>query len=303
MTRMIGTFGRKTLNAVELGLRASQLEYAKSVEIFDDAHEETMRILKRLQLDDLAVPKSHETYLEEAPLIGLRIGRELMRERSRLKGEVMALPLFFLAAFAVRASAQLAFGEMDDELQGQLDGCLDDLGIERDVLEVLRRGAKEAEFFEDEAGTLRVRQRDVFLAAMDFLRTVIHRLYDEVVDQREAGELLQDLLVQLAAFRDEARIDGRELERMLEESQSELAELFAQLRVALGEAGCDREEARALTEDDPERLWSRILRWSRGKKARDAAEAALWSALEFAPGGTRVQLGTRIAHAIRSSTK
>jgi hypothetical protein len=42
-------------------------------------------------------------------------------------------------------------------------------------------------------------------------------------------------------------------------------------------------------------------RWFGGAPARDAAEAAIWAALDFVPAGTGVKLGIKIAGAVRKS--
>jgi hypothetical protein len=302
--RLVGTLGVKTLDAVLLGLLANYIEQAGSHDVYIDARERMIESLERIGLNDLVIPETKQDYLAQADVIGTRTGQQFQAERRELTGEVAALPVHFLTGFAVQACAQLAFHrEMNELTSTVLEESLDDLGIDRDVIVLLTERACAAELVRDEDGVLRVRQGDLFAGAVEFVNTVLERFNTEVADQRDAGALLEDLRAQVGAFREEFRVDGLELERALEESHGELADLFSKLRAALGEAGCAPEDARALIEDDPERLWSRILRWTRGKEARDAAEAALWAALESAPGGAKVRLGTRIAHVIRSGTR
>ena len=45
------------------------------------------------------------------------------------------------------------------------------------------------------------------------------------------------------------------------------------------------------------------MRWLASDSARDAAEEALWAALDFVPGGTAVKLGVSVARAVRKSLK
>ena len=45
------------------------------------------------------------------------------------------------------------------------------------------------------------------------------------------------------------------------------------------------------------------MRWFGGAPARDAAEAAMWAALDFVPAGAGVKLGIKVVGAIRVALK
>jgi hypothetical protein len=53
--------------------------------------------------------------------------------------------------------------------------------------------------------------------------------------------------------------------------------------------GVDPETAEELTEGDRRGLWERLVRWFGGARGRDAAEAAIWAALDVVPAGTSVK--------------
>jgi hypothetical protein len=80
-------------------------------------------------------------------------------------------------------------------------------------------------------------------------------------------------------------------------------EAIRQIQALLEAEGLKPEEARDLTDGDPTGLWDRVIRWFGGAGPRDAAEAALWVALDFVPGGTGVKLGIKLAEAVRKSVK
>jgi hypothetical protein len=62
-------------------------------------------------------------------------------------------------------------------------------------------------------------------------------------------------------------------------------------------------QAKELADTKSPTFMKRLVRWTRSAKARDAAEAALWAALDFVPGGTTVKLGVKLAAAVRKATK
>jgi hypothetical protein len=75
------------------------------------------------------------------------------------------------------------------------------------------------------------------------------------------------------------------------------------LRSRLEAQGMPEAQAKKLADTKSATFMEPLVRWTRSAKARGAAEAALWAALDFVPGGTTVKLGVKHAAAVRKATK
>jgi hypothetical protein len=122
--------------------------------------------------------------------------------------------------------------------------------------------------------------------------------------QAAFGNADAELKAEVADFRAESRAASERLEQLIAQGNADVMGALGELQAALvQQAGVDPQEAAELTEGDPPKFWRRLLRWLGGAQARDAAEAALWTALDFVPAGTGVKLGIKVAGAIRRSLK
>jgi len=301
-TRMIGTLDERTWVAGRLGFGLTACDLARDDDAYGDARGDADAAIAALAID-VGLPDTKAGYVAQQQDLLVAVLRSLMECRGRLGGDVIALPLFLIAAAAPVAVAECALGgEVGDSTRGQIEIALDDLGLERDLMDALARAGAGAETWIDQHGVERVRERDVFRGGLDFLALVLRRVWEEVSDQRGAHEKLSELRAEIAAFRREVRADNDELARLIAGSQANVRALVDDLRQRLVAAGSTDENAQELV-GDPVGLWARIRRWSGGAGARDAAEAALWAALDYVPGGRGAALGVEIAHAVRDATK
>jgi len=224
--------------------------------------------------------------------------------RGKILGDTVALPFYFLNGLALRAALNAALHTGEEDLEF-VEDCLEDLGLDRELARVLER---EAGFIvlleeEDEGEGPSVRKSDVIRAGGSF--TV--RVLEEFARKEQGLEGLQHAFVglrdEVREFREEYRATSLRLEALIAEGDAEIVGLLADVKAVLQAGGVDEHEAEELTAADPQSFWERVVRWVGGAQARDAAEAALWVALDFVPAGTGVKLGIKIASAVRKSLK
>ena len=300
---MIGQLTELSIHAGKLGMTWEQLAWPQEEGSYAPLRAEALELFAEVGVD-AELPESHDEYLAVRPQITPLISQQLSAARGKILGDTVALPFYFLNGLGLRAAlnAALHTGEEDLEL---VEDCLEDLGLDRELARVLER---EAGFIvlleeEDEGEGPSVRKSDVIRAGGSF--TV--RVLEEFARKETGLEGLQQAVVGLREevrdFREEYRATSLRLETLIAEGDAEIVGLLGEVKAALHAEGVDDAAAEELTAADPQTFWERLVRWVGGAQARDAAEAALWVALDFVPAGTGVKLGIKIASAVRKSLK
>lgn len=298
---MIGVVSQLTLDAHMLGIGMGRADLARSDDEYAPLRELVATALQSMGFEDIELPAQLAEYEATTDEILQRVAPYLSAQRGRLLGDTVALPVFFLSFFSVRAAGAMAFHEPLAEYGDLIETTLEDLGLGGDFLRVLERYAGFASV-QVVDGEETVSTRSITLAASSFLEEALEQL----IEQGGADELLAlvtDLRRDVREFRDEFRDATSELERLVREGNASVTAAIAEVESLLIANGMDPAKAAALTEEDPATFWERTLRWFGGAGPRDAAEAAFWAALDFAPGGTGVKIGIRVAQAIRGSLK
>jgi hypothetical protein len=301
---MIGQLTELSMHAGKLGMTWEQLAWPQEEGSYEPLRAEALELLAEVGVE-AKLPDTHDEYLAVRPQITPLISGQLSAARGKILGDTVALPFYFLNGLALRAAlhAALHSGE-DDELE-LVEDCLEDLGLDRDLARVLEREAGFIVLLEDEDDSEgpSVRKSDVIRAGGSF--TV--RVLEEFARKEQGLEGLQQAVVglrdEVRDFREEYRATSLRLETLIAEGDAEIVGLLGEVKAALHAEGVDDEAAEELTAADPQTFWERLVRWVGGAQARDAAEAALWVALDFVPAGTGVKLGIKIASAVRKSLK
>jgi hypothetical protein len=300
---MIGQLSELSIHAGRLGMTWEQLAWPQEEGTYAALRAEALELFAELGVD-AELPDAHDRYLEVRPQITPLISQQLSAVRGKILGDTVALPFYFLNGLALRAALNAALHTGEEDLEF-VEDCLEDLGLDRELARVLER---EAGFIvlleeEDEGEGPSVRKSDVIRAGGSF--TV--RVLEEFGRKEQGLEGLQHAFVglrdEVREFREEYRATSLRLEALIAEGDAEIVGLLADVKAALQAGGVDEHEAEELTAADPQSFWERVVRWVGGAQARDAAEAALWVALDFVPAGTGVKLGIKIASAVRKSLK
>jgi hypothetical protein len=303
---VIGSLTEYTLSASRLGLYVGHLTLRKDEETYTSLREQIATALRELGLEH-PVPERQADFLHQMAEFMNAVDKHLSEERGRMRGDTAALPMFYLGALSFRATAGLVFdGRVDEEARGVVEGALEDLGVGSDYLTILERSA----------GLIRVEQRDpeaerlisataVRDAAIDFSARVLHKVIEDehVPELAELRQMMVEIYGEIRDFRAEFRAQAIRLETLIHEHDAATMDVLRDIQAQLEASGVAPAEAEAITEGDPATFWHRVVRWFGGAGPRDAAEAALWAALDFVPGGTGVKLGIKVAEAVRKSVK
>jgi len=301
---VIGSLTELSIDAGLLGMTWEQLAWPPDdPESYSRLRDQAQELFARLEIE-AELPGTHEQYLEVRAQIGPLIPARLSDERGRILGDTVALPFYFLNGLALRAALHAAFHEAGLELEF-VEDCLEDLGLDRELSRVLER---EAGFIvllveEEEGEGPTVRKGDVIRAGGSFVVRVLEEFARKEKGLGDIQQALGALQDEVRDFREEYRATSQRLETLIAEGDSEIVALLGEVKAALRAEGVDAETAETLTAADPKTFWERVVRWVGGAPARDAAEAALWAALDFVPGGAPVKLGIKIAGAVRKSLK
>jgi hypothetical protein len=227
-------------------------------------------------------------------------------ERSKILGDTVALPFYWIGAATYRASALAMLGRAYNNMKSIIEDCLEDLGLERRLsdeleweLELVKPSANIDEDFS-------VNQSDVIRTGSRFVIEVI-RTWTQAVDIGSDISKLQPLLKNLEGQIRESREESNEhmqrLENLIQSGNKEIIGYFRVIQEKLIQKGFSKEQALAVTQNDPKGFWERFDRWQAKTPWRDVIEEAIWEALEFVPGGKGVTIGLRIARAVRRSLK
>jgi hypothetical protein len=299
---MVGRLTETAQTAVFLALTLEQLCWPRDEESYGELRAEAQRLIGELELVEVLVPETQDELVSNLGTITTPLTRHLSAERGRILGDTLALPLFFLQSFALRYAVHAGLRNPDADLLEIIEDCIEDLGLDRELARVLERESGWITLLDGEEPS--VSHADVIRAGSSFFLRVM-----EEFGRSEAGlEGIQNALTALtdevADFRAEFRAASQRLESLIAEGNAEVMEVLGELQATLvQEEGVDPAAARQLTEGDPQGFWERLVRWIGGAPARDAAEAAIWAALDFVPAGTGVKLGIKVAGAIRKSLK
>jgi hypothetical protein len=301
---MIGRLTDTAMTSLALALTFEQACWPQQPERYGELRDEARRLIRELGVEGVVVPERQEELLADAAAVTTPVTAHLSAERGRILGDTVALPAFFLQSFALRYAVHAGLENPDAELIEIIEDCVEDLGVDRELARVLEREAGWITLVhEDDDGEPSIRHADVIRAGSGFVLGVL-----EAFGRNETGlEGVQDALAALTAevadFRGEFRAATQRLERLVAEGDAEVMAALGELKATLVAEGVDPGTADELTAGDPQGLWERVVRWFGGAQARDAAEAAIWAALDFVPAGTGVKLGIKVAGAIRRALK
>jgi hypothetical protein len=258
-------------------------------------------MLKVPFLCDAEVPDRVESLAENPGWIGA-IRERLAAERATPGGEPLALTCF-LAVVTLWQLHLFAVFEPESEisvgLSQNLRVFLRELAVEPDAfLERTIKRAAEAVTIKD--GEEFVRDGDRLAKAMESVSEMLEssrRALNEPLDT-------SDRLADLAALVTD-RFTRLETQSVLQHAAviERLEDLRDSLVGRLEREGVPAAEARELADTSTPTFRERLTRWASSGKARDAAEAALWAALDFVPAGTAVKLGIKVAGAMRKAVK
>jgi hypothetical protein len=304
---MIGSFGDFSRSAWALGMYIGRAQMKEDEAAYEQLRGPIQQELVALGID-LQAPDRWSDFAKGIGGAFDAITQRLQSERARLNGETAALPLFFVGVASMQLAMRLALRMSLGDYERILDGSLDDLGLGADFRRALERRVGLVSVREVEGDTS-VSVPDLVEAATDFSEEVMHRLLEdeqpeaETVELGEIKELVLGLQTEVRDFRAEFRAQTDRLAQLIVEGDATTVVAIRQIQALLEAEGLKPEEARDLTDGDPTGLWDRVIRWFGGAGPRDAAEAALWVALDFVPGGTGVKLGIKLAEAVRKSVK
>jgi hypothetical protein len=249
----------------------------------------------------------------------------LRAQRTQMNGDPFALPLFSIALLTSVMIVSIANDEPDAELGAFLGDCIEDIGLERELLDELERyaGLARALFLsspENHAQHVSM----ITGAADDFMESVAEE-FDRVHGAPEAPQLdrfvaavtgqlagVQQQLVgiegnvmgtrqDLAAFRAEAQANSERLEELIKTGDPIVHGLLDLIVDQMEKSGIDRGEAQRATVEEPKGFLDRVNRWLGGGRPAGVLESALWAALDFVPGGIGVKLGIALVKAVGQS--
>ena len=300
---MIGRLTDAALTAMQLALTFEQLNWPQDEDRYAELRAEAQRLIAELELDDVVVPERQADLVANVSAVTTPVTAHLSMLRGRILGDTVALPLFFLESLALRYAIRAGVGEPDAQLLEIIEDCIEDLGLDRGLARDLERQAGWLTLRgEDEQPY--VRHSDVIKAGSAFVLRVLEEFDRSDPSLEGLTQAVAALQAEVADFRAEFREASQRLEQLVIAGNAEVNAALGEVRAALVlQAGVPEAEAATMTEGDPQGFWERTVRWFGGAPARNAAEAALWAALDFVPAGTGVKLGIKVAGAIRKALK
>lgn len=253
-------------------------------------------------LKDIELPDTLDAFRADQEWFGAVLN-PILAERKALGGAVVALPLF-LGAFTIwHLHIFAAFGPDNETAQeglANLRRCLSEVGIDADPFldDLLERAAGAVT--KDEEGGEFIKNSDRRAAAMQSIAAFLDQALERLHGPADVAAQLQALLATV----------NTGFSKLSAQSAAQHAEVLAQLNALrstlverLTQQGLPEAQAQELADTDSPTFTERLKRWASSGKALNAAEAALWAALDFVPGGTAVKLGVKIASAVRKATK
>ncbi len=300
---MIGRLTDTAQTAMYFALTFEQLNWPQDEERYAELRAEAQRLLAELGLDDVVVPERQDDLLADVSAVSTPVTAHLSAMRGRILGDTVALPLFFLESFALRYAIHAGVENPDAQLLEIIEDCIEDLGLDRGLARDLERQAGWITLRDDDEEPY-VQQSDVIKAGSAFVLRVLEEFGRSDPNLEALAEAVVALQAEVSDFRAEFREASQRLEQLVIAGNAEVTAALGEVKAVLvNEAGVADDEASTLTDGDPQGFWERTVRWFGGAPARDAAEAALWAALDFVPAGTGVKLGIKVAGAIRKALK
>jgi hypothetical protein len=302
---VIGSITKTSETALYLGPILEQMCWPRDKGSYDQLRDEARERLLEMGLEEASMPAEQDAYLDSsASEIRRAVLDHLSADRAKINGDVLGLPLFMLTVLSYRSVIGIVFGTRDQQHLEEVEECLEDLGVDRNLVEVLEREAGgvsvEAEGDEEEPGA---HFSDLVLAGGSFIVRILEEFGRSEPGIEAVERQIRALETNIGEFRMEARDRDARIEALVREGNSEVTAALDEVKDALVRNGLDPSEATALTEGDPRGLWERLRRWKAHSPAGDAAEQALWAALDFVPAGVSVKLGIKVLQAIRGSLK
>jgi hypothetical protein len=300
---MIGRLTDAAQTAMQLALTFEQLNWPQEEERYAELRAEAQRLIAELELDGVVVPERQDDLLADVSAVTTPVTAHLAAMRGRVLGDTVALPLFFLESFALRYAIHAGVENPDAQLLEIIEDCIEDLGLDRALARDLERQAGWITL-RDEDEEPYVQQSDVIKAGSAFVLRVVEEFGRSDPTLEALAEAVAGLQAEVSEFRTEFREASQRLEQLVIAGNADVTAALGEVKAALvNEAGITDADASTLTDGDPQGFWERTVRWFGGAPARDAAEAALWAALDFVPAGTGVKLGIKVAGAIRKALK
>jgi hypothetical protein len=300
---MIGRLTETAQTAMQFALTFEQLNWPQDEERYAELRAEAQRLIAELELDDVVVPERQDDLLADVRAISTPVTAHLSAMRGRILGDTVALPLFFLESFALRYAIHAGVENPDAQLLEIIEDCIEDLGLDRGLARDLERQAGWITL-RDEDQEPYVQHSDVIKAGSAFVLRVLEEFGRSDPSMEALAQAVVALQAEVSDFRTEFREASQRLEQLVVAGNAEVTAALGEVKsVLVKEAGVSDADASTLTDADPQGFWERTVRWFGGAPARDAAEAALWAALDFVPAGTGVKLGIKVAGAIRKALK
>jgi hypothetical protein len=163
-----GQLTKVSLAALNLSLSYEQMCWPLSVERFMELRRDTYAFFEIIGVEGVELPVSRDAYLEDRPKITPVVLGILAENRSKLLGDIYALPLFFLGSMSYRAAINMAL-QLGYEQEEQIIGdCLEDLGVDQRVTKQLEREAGWIAVRDEETDEQSVAQADVIRAGAVF---------------------------------------------------------------------------------------------------------------------------------------
>jgi hypothetical protein len=300
---MIGRLTETAQTAMQFALTFEQLNWPQDEERYAELRAEAQRLIAELELDDVVVPERQDDLLADVGAVSTPVTAHLAAMRGRILGDTVALPLFFLESFALRYAIHAGVENPDAQLLEIIEDCIEDLGLDRGLARDLERQAGWITLRDDDEEPY-VQQSDVIKAGSSFVLHVLEEFGRSDPNLEALAQAVVALQAEVSDFRAEFREASQRLEQLVIAGNAEVTAALGEVKAVLvNEAGFADDDASSLTDGDPQGFWERTVRWFGGAPARDAAEAALWAALDFVPAGTGVKLGIKVAGAIRKALK
>ena len=301
---MIGQLTEAAETAMQLALTLEQLNWPQNEERYAVLRVEAQRLLAELELDDVVVPERQDDFLADVGAVTTPVTARLSAMRGRILGDTVALPLFFLESFALRYAIHAGVENPDAQLLELIEDCIEDLGLDRGLARDLERQAGWITLRDDDGDEPYIEQSDVIKVGSAFVLRVLEEFGRSDPNLEALAQSVAALQAEVSDFRAEFREASQRLEQLVVAGNAEVTAALGEVKAVLvNEAGFADDDASTLTDGDPQGFWERTVRWFGGAPARDAAEAALWAALDFVPAGTGVKLGIKVAGAIRKALK
>lgn len=303
---MIGQLTQLTIDATCLALAYEQITWPQTQEDYSELRQDIVRFLRSMDLENVKIPESQDEFRVRGEAIRKEIVKRLSESRGKILDDTVALPFFFLSSCAYHVAALAPFGEPCDSEREIIEDCLEDIGLNRGLIDHLNEEIGWISIDRNDRGEPAVRHKDIIRSGASFFQRVLEewgKLEEGVVDTGQLVKSMQAIVDDVREFREEYRAGAQHLESLIVEKNAEIVDLLAQVKGQLVRSGLSESQASEVVDEDPQGFRRRLMRWASSVEARDAAEKILWVALDFVPAGTGVKLGIGILRTARAALK